>query len=77
MPEPEYSLEVIRRYHEMKAEHAFYRGIKERRPAGLDRSAGSHERTVNYLQIDITLRAAELPGGPASGSLRCEACAQA
>jgi hypothetical protein len=33
MPEPEYSLEVIRRYREMKAEHAFYRGIKERRPA--------------------------------------------
>jgi hypothetical protein len=49
MPESEYSLEVIRRDHEMKAEHAFYRGIKERRPAGLDRiwwfwPAGMKER---------------------------------
>jgi hypothetical protein len=83
MPEPQYSPDIIRRYREEEARHAFDRDIRGRRPVGLEDDwvllSCGHETTMNYRQIDLLLEAAEhlAKDSAASGLVHCRECARA
>ena len=80
MPDPIYSIEIIRRYRDQEAQHAFDRDIQERRPLDLENDlltlAGGHEATMNHLQIDLLLEAAKHFAEGSAAAVRCGECAR-